>query len=181
MRRLVELITLSRFFLTAASVAFAVLDSKIFFAFFAILAALTDAADGFLARRFNVQSEKGARTDSYADMFLIAGLLFSMIIIRPEVFFSFVPFWIAGILLFFALLVIRKIRNDHFGGLHLVSAKSAVLLGYIGVIYTAVAGLHNSVFFIVWTVYVIGMLDEISIYLLYKNPRKVRSVFGGAK
>jgi CDP-diacylglycerol--glycerol-3-phosphate 3-phosphatidyltransferase len=54
------------------------------FLFCLIIAMATDAADGYLARRFNATSELGAQLDSWADFATYAALPFCAWWLRPE-------------------------------------------------------------------------------------------------
>lgn len=59
---------------------------------------LSDVVDGFLARRFHLQSPTGATLDAVADK-LAQVVLFTYLALRPGPAFSAVPFWFLGLLI----------------------------------------------------------------------------------
>ena len=59
---------------------------------FFILAAITDAMDGFLARKMNWQTDLGARLDPIADKFLLSGTIFILWLNQYIPFYIFVIF-----------------------------------------------------------------------------------------
>lgn len=59
---------------------------------------LSDVVDGFLARRFHLQSTTGATLDAVADK-LAQVVLFTYLALRPGPAFSAVPFWFLGLLI----------------------------------------------------------------------------------
>ncbi len=88
MRHIPNLITLIRIMITAP-IAVALLHQRLLatLILFAI-AALSDALDGFLARRFGWQSELGAILDPIADKLLLATVLISLTVL------GLVPLWL---------------------------------------------------------------------------------------
>ncbi len=89
---------------------------------------LTDALDGYFARRFGVCSDTGGRLDSAADFLLIAVVIFKLWpVIMPG--WGFV-LWIAGVALArFAAGLTARIRFGRFGFLHTFGNKlTGVLL-----------------------------------------------------
>jgi cardiolipin synthase len=69
-----------------------------------VLAAFTDALDGFLARRFRVQTELGAFLDPFADKLLLLSTYFAILLspgldIKP-------PLWVVIVIVFRDLLIV---------------------------------------------------------------------------
>lgn len=132
---------------------------------------ITDILDGFIARRFNMQTAFGAMLDSWADVgtYILAftGL------IRFE--WNFVVEYKWGLIAFAALYLLSfLVTYAKFGricGLHLYSFK---LTGYVQGIFMV---LLFSVGCIDWLFYVMTFLgcwaniEEIIIFLLLKEPK----------
>ena len=77
-----NLITIARI-LTVPVIVWAITSGQMLFAFLLFLAAgVSDAVDGFLAKRFNMQSEFGSYLDPLADKALIVSIYVSLGIIE---------------------------------------------------------------------------------------------------
>jgi len=90
-----NIITLGRIILVPI-IVWAIVSSQmeIAFAIF-VIAGVSDAVDGFLAKRFNMTSELGALLDPLADKLLIAAAFIVLVQFNP----SLVPAWIAVVII----------------------------------------------------------------------------------
>ncbi|MCZ8286508.1 MAG: CDP-alcohol phosphatidyltransferase family protein [Bacteroidia bacterium] len=132
---------------------------------------ITDILDGYIARRYKLQSDIGVLLDSYADIgsYLIAFL--AILKFHPQLFSDY-GFWLGGFFFIYALqLIVCKIKHGRWvAGLHLYSCK---LTGYVQGIFLVVLFCYG---FITWFFYVmilIGVLAElevIAINLLSSKP-----------
>lgn len=91
---------------------------------------LTDALDGFLARRWDAQSAWGSRFDSVADLLMFVSGLAWIVMFRPafvQTHAAVLAIWVGiGALAYTVALV----RFGRFADLHLYSAKAANFLGF---------------------------------------------------
>ena len=109
-------ITLSRFILTAVFVGFAAADEETYrwIAYFAgATACITDFFDGYIARKYNLQTEFGALMDPLADKIFVAAAFIVMVDKQ------LIPAWIVIIILGRELAVT---------GLRLVAAQSGKVI-----------------------------------------------------
>lgn len=91
-----------------------------------IIAALTDYADGVIARRYDVVSDFGKLLDPVADKILVMAALVMMVGLRAEPYGdSWVPAW---------MVVMILARETWITGLRSVAAKQGVVVaaGYLG-------------------------------------------------
>ena len=95
-----------------------------------LVAGLTDALDGFLARRLHAVTPAGAALDSLADNLLMLSVAAWLVLLRPDVVAHFASWFFAVVALHVAFLVIGMIRFHRFGNLHLYSAKVAGVTGF---------------------------------------------------
>jgi cardiolipin synthase (CMP-forming) len=95
-----------------------------------VVAWLTDALDGFLARRWHAESAWGSRFDSIADLLMFASGLAWLALLRPEFVRAYaipLALWLGvGTLAY----TIGWIRLRRVADVHLYSAKAANLLGF---------------------------------------------------
>lgn len=126
------------------------------------LALITDMADGFLARRWRVASELGAKLDSWGDLGiylslpLCAWLLFPHIV-RREL------FWVAtGITAFVVPVLVGLARFRRFTSYHTWGAKlSAVLMGPS--LLLLLADVTAAPFRLVVVLFVLAEIEEVMI------------------
>ena len=98
------------------------------FAIFLVINLLTDALDGFIARRFHMETELGARLDGFADNFtyvlaFIGLFVFKMDELRPHL-VSFIIF----ITMLVSTVIVSLIKLRKFPSYHLYTTK---ISGYI--------------------------------------------------
>lgn len=68
-----------------------------------VLAGLTDAVDGFIARRFNQQSELGAYLDPLADKMLIAASFVALFAVQA------MPYWLVVLVIFRDVMIVGAV------------------------------------------------------------------------
>lgn len=132
---------------------------------------ITDILDGYIARKYKLQTDIGALLDSYADIgsYLIAFL--AILKFHPHLFSDY-GFWLGSFFVIYALqLVTCKLKHGRWvAGLHLYSCK---VTGYVQGLFLVVLFCYG---FIAWFFYVMiitGLLAElevIAINLLSPSP-----------
>jgi len=101
-----------------------------------ILAGLTDALDGQLARRLNQVTKEGARIDSLSDNLLLTSTVIWLLILKPQVFRDNTLLYILVIVVYLIVISVGWIRFRRIGNLHLYSTRAAVVIGYIFLVHT---------------------------------------------
>jgi len=95
-----------------------------------VLTLATDVADGFLARRFHCQSERGARLDSRADLLLYATLPLFVWWLFPEIVAREAGYLAVAIAAFTVPIAIGWLRFGRLTSYHTWAAKgTAVAMG----------------------------------------------------
>lgn len=123
-RRLPNALSILRIGLACALWLAMVLGSRPLFLALLILAFLTDAADGFLARRLDATSEMGRRLDSLGDYVLVLTLLPGLAVLWPALMRREAP-WIAlAAVAYFAPTVWSLLRWRLVPGLHTSGSKA---------------------------------------------------------
>lgn len=103
-----------------------------------ILSVLTDAADGFIARRFNQATSLGAKLDSWADLSTQLSLPFCGWWLRPEVVRAEASFLASGIFFYFAAIIIGFMKFRRLTSYHTWGGKlSAVAVGAAVIVFFA--------------------------------------------
>ncbi len=145
---------------------FAITGEQDLFAVFLTINLITDVVDGYIARKFKMESEFGARLDSFADNFtyllaFIGIYLFKLEDILPHI-TSFIIF--AGIMI--STLIVSLIKFGRFPSFHLYSTKIG---GYIQGAFFIVLFVYDFItpfyyFMIGWSI--LAALEHITIQLI---------------
>lgn len=123
-----NLITIYRLVVFPLILYFAIAEKETLFATFLVINLLSDAIDGFIARRFKMETELGARLDSFADNLTYVLVFIGIYVFKLDDFMphkvSFLIF--VGSLLFTVFLSLIRFRK--FPSFHLYITKIG---GYI--------------------------------------------------
>lgn len=139
---------------------------------------LTDILDGFIARKFNIESEFGAKLDSLADFFFYVILVFIIIKWYPSIFIASYMVAVAGIIFIRLLnLFLTKLKYGKIVLVHTISNKvSGVLLYFLPIIFLFVKS--NIIIWIIFIVVFTAAVEELLITIRYSEVKLNRkSIF----
>lgn len=103
-----------------------------------VVSFLTDAADGFLARRLNQITPLGAKLDSWADLSTQLSLPFCGWWLRPEIVRQESPFLIAGVSCYLAAIAVGFLKFRRLTSYHTWGGKfSAFTVGMAVIVFFA--------------------------------------------
>jgi CDP-diacylglycerol--glycerol-3-phosphate 3-phosphatidyltransferase len=173
-----NLITIYRLFAFPLILYFALSGKETLFAIFLVINLVSDAIDGFIARKFNMETEIGAKLDSFADnltyLLVFLGIFtFKLEDIRPHLgsFFIFIGSLVSTVI--FSLIKFRR-----FPSLHLYSTKIG---GYIqGAFFICLFtfGFILPFYYFVISWGILGAIESISIQLIIPQMRSnVKGLF----
>lgn len=104
-KRWPNLVSATRIALMPAVLATAIDGSRFWFVVLIVISLLTDALDGYLARRFNAFSELGRKLDSAADYVTMVTGLAGIALLWPEIVRRELPWVVTGLVAFFAVII----------------------------------------------------------------------------
>ncbi len=148
---------------------------NIFF-YWVIFNLITDGADGFIARRFNMKTKIGAKLDSFADFIMYLTVIYGLFMLKWNMLdnykFSFFLLLFYYVFIdFFALIKFKEISS-----LHLISSK---ISGIIQSIFVFTIFVLNFYQFLYWLMFVVSSISFVeNIYFLIKL-KKMRSDLKG--
>jgi len=109
---------------------FAVVDGDRGFVALYMISLLSDAADGFLARKLGTTSKLGARLDSWGDLAICAVLPIGAYLLWAEMITAEAPYILTGVACYFTPIIIGTIRYGRMPSFHTWGAKiCAVIAG----------------------------------------------------
>lgn len=132
-----------------------------------LICGLSDVLDGFVARKFHMQTEFGAKLDSVSDvlfLIVVAVKVIPVLTIKPM-------FWVWGILI--ALLKLSNIaiiykKHNTFGMLHTYSIKGCGVIMWLAPFFLTLLG-TDVVLLILCIACSISTLEETVINIYYKD------------
>lgn len=127
------------------------------------LGGISDVADGFLARRWQVQSERGAKLDTWADLLFVLGTIIYLLLATekenfPAAFSLIFILWVGigiaviAIIRFISMAVCEE-RFGQFTGIHTTANKVAGVMLFLTVPIGLTANMGRFGYFIlsIWT------------------------------
>ena len=130
-----NILTSFRLVLTPIIIFLGITNHYILLILLAILTALTDFVDGFLARRWKVTSDLGGKLDAIADKTLAIGLLIILIVKNHAFFYVFVLECLIGLLnlyFFFAKGISASLLVGKFKTWIIFIT---IILGFVGIVF----------------------------------------------
>jgi cardiolipin synthase len=149
---------------------YAFMGERNIFAWLFLISLVTDIADGFIARRFNMITAFGSRLDSLGDLCNAIAALYGIIsLCRSDVEEHYIGF-IVLFSLFFLGYIIMFIKFKRLIGMHLYIAKITAYVQGVFLITWFMFGFNDMLFYIAMTVGMYSFTEEIILLLLLKKP-----------
>lgn len=169
---IVNLLTLYRIIISPFLIFLLLQDNPIF-KWVLLSAFITDALDGFLARRFNVTTKLGAKMDSLADDILFVVSVVAVIYLYPLVIFQNL-YIILGILgIFFLKMLFLYVKHSKLiSGLHTYLTKAAAFSQAVFFLYCVFFHPEDYLFYIMVGLTVLALTEEIIIIFSFKDLKQ---------
>ena len=123
-----NLISAYRLFIDPLILYFIISGKENLFAIFLVINLITDALDGYIARRFHMETELGARLDAFADNFTYVLAFIGMVVFKMEDFRPHLVSFIIFISMLVSTVIVSLIKFRKFPSYHLYTTK---ISGYI--------------------------------------------------
>ena len=147
----------------------AFMGNYISFAIVIILGGITDALDGYFARKLNEVSQYGSDLDSMADaLFVIPKALVAWLLF-PEQVIQYLDVLVVLIIIFLAGIVMQLILHKKLIGFHLYSDKAAAAFSYCFVPYTLLFGLNYPLLYLFVIVVFASQIEELLATIMFKK------------
>lgn len=126
---------------------------------------ITDALDGFFARRLHAESELGRKLDSFADYLTMITGIAGIAILWPAIMQRELPWVATGLVAFFAVVVYGFVRLGRAPCYHTWAAKILAVACGLSII-PLLAEWSAIPFRVVMTLMILGGVEELAIALL---------------
>ncbi|WP_160198773.1 CDP-alcohol phosphatidyltransferase family protein [Senegalia massiliensis] len=142
------------------------ISDRIIFIFLYFIIGLTDILDGFIARKFNIESELGARLDSFADFVFYIILFFIFTRLYNQIMTVNYKMVLIGLLFVHLLnLLLTKLKYKKFVFVHTIANKTSGILVY----FSPAIILFKQSNLIIWVIFLfifIAALEELLITII---------------
>ena len=147
--------------------AFLLMGHRELFTWFLLVSYSTDAIDGFLARRLNLSSARGAQLDSIGDQATLIAGLFGLIVFENQfirenfllIIIAFVPYLIQMAIAFW--------KYGKTTAFHTYLAKASAILQSVFILWTLFFGPIYWLFYVMIAIGILETIEEISLIFMY--------------
>ncbi len=171
-RHLPNTISFLRILIVPVLMYLAVNQQPMAFIIVLILAELTDALDGFLARRLDVVSELGAKLDSWGDFLVYISMVIGAWLLWPEILLREQIYVFIMIACFTLPVLVGLLKFKKWTSYHTLSAKLAVVVSIIAYVLLF-TGLLSWPIIVAVTLSLYAAIEQILITLIGHEGRTV--------
>lgn len=143
---------------------------RLVFAGLLLIGLLTDALDGYIARKKNMTTKHGAYLDSIGDACIFLGSFIGIVIFETVFFAQFLIVLLIAGGLYLLQLGLAFWKYGKPSSFHTYSAKTAAVVQGIFLTSTAFFGPWEWLFFISIFISILETLEEIILLMMFKKP-----------
>jgi cardiolipin synthase (CMP-forming) len=141
------------------------------FAIFLIISLVSDILDGVIARRFHMETELGAKLDSFADNFNYLLAFTGMIVFKMEDLRPHLPSFFVFIGMLVLTVAVSLIKFRKFPSFHLYTTKIGGYIQGAFIIVLFTLGFYAPFYYFVITWAIIGAVEHITIQMIIPEMR----------
>lgn len=145
------------------------LDERELFTWFLLVSYLTDAIDGFLARKLNITSPRGSQLDSFGDQItLVIGLIGLLVFEHEFIKLNIVLIGVAFIP-YIIQMVIAYYKYGKATAFHTYLAKLSAIIQSVFILYALFFAPNYTLFYIMIGFGLLETFEEITLIYMYDN------------
>lgn len=144
---------------------FVIINKELIFFILMLINLLTDILDGYIARKFNMQTEFGAKLDAFADIGMYILAIIGVVYFKGTEFIPHLSSFSIFIFVFILPKVIAYLRFHSFPSLHLYSSKIGGYLQGFFFLYLFVLGFSSYFYYFMISFGIVSFVEQ-SIILL---------------
>ncbi|TVQ89017.1 MAG: CDP-alcohol phosphatidyltransferase family protein [Bacteroidetes bacterium] len=151
--------------------AFALTERETLFAVFLVINLLTDVADGYIARKFNMETEFGAKLDSMADNLTYVAAFTGIYVFKLEDFMPHITSFLIFIGFLILAITVSLIKFGRFPSLHLYSWKIGGYIQGAFFILLFTYGFYTPFYYFMIAWGIISAIEHITIQMIIPEMR----------
>lgn len=148
-----------------------VYDKRLLTSLLLVVSFMTDALDGFIARKKNMVSARGAKLDSVGDLFTLVVGIAAFVVFETSYFLGHLPIIVVTFLLFLFQVVVALVRFGRITSYHTYLAKIAAFCMAVFLSMTPVTGPVPVAFYVAFSMVIAEVAEEILITFILREPK----------
>ncbi|AKD05336.1 hypothetical protein PKOR_22620 [Pontibacter korlensis] len=171
-------LSVSRIILIPFLLVFIAMEKNSVVGWLVLLGFLTDALDGFLARKLNKTSKRGTKLDSIGDMLLIASALLGLFWLYTD--FVVEHAWpaLTAIGLFLLQFILSRIRYGKSSSFHTYMAKITAVALALMLVSSFFFGIVPWLYYLAFIAAIVEAVEEIMlVFVLEKQRENVKGLY----
>lgn len=168
--RIQDFLSVSRVLAAMVLVVLAIWDVRSVFAWLLLAGLLTDALDGYIARKRNDTTRHGAHLDSIGDASIFLAAIAGVIIFETTFFAEHLYILLLAFGFYFLQLGLAFWRYGKPSSFHTYSAKTAAVIQGIFLVSTSFFGPWEWLFYIAIAISILETIEEIVLIFMFREP-----------
>lgn len=168
--QLPDYLSIFRIIAAAALVLLAINGLRWIFSSLLLIGLITDALDGYIARKKGRTTRHGAHLDSIGDATIFLGAVIGILIFETDFFEHHLIIIILALGMYFLQLGLAFWRYGKSSSFHTYSAKTAAVVQGIFLVSTGFFGPWEWLFYIVIFISILETLEEIMLIFIFEEP-----------
>lgn len=144
-------------------------DLRTAFSWLLVIGLITDALDGYIARKRNNTTEHGAHLDSAGDATIFLGAIIGVALFETSFFEQHLSLIVIAMGLYFLQLGLAFWRYGQSSSFHTYSAKTAAVVQGIFLVCTSFFGPWEWLFYVAVIISVLETVEEIILIFLFRE------------
>jgi CDP-diacylglycerol--glycerol-3-phosphate 3-phosphatidyltransferase len=167
-----DYLSLYRFVAAPALILSIVFERRILTAILLLLSFTTDALDGYIARKKNIETSKGAKLDSIGDLITVLAGLAAFVVFESRYVTEHIAIIITAIGLFVFQITLSLIRFRKMSSFHTYLAKATAVILTVFLVITPIVGPIDILFYLAFGAAIAEASEEIVITFILKKPEE---------
>ena len=158
------------------------LDQRLVFAYLLSVSYLTDAIDGYLARKLNITSPRGSQLDSIGDQITLTVGLIGLFYFEPTFIKDNLVLIVIAFIPYIVQMIIAYLKYGKATAFHTYLAKLSAILQSAFILWSLFLSPQYPLFYIMIGIGLLETFEEISLIFMYTNwESDVKSIYWAYK
>lgn len=168
--RIQDFLSISRILAAVVLVVLALYGHRSIFAWLLLAGLITDALDGYIARKRNDTTKHGAQLDFVGDACIFLAAFVGVVILETAFFAEHLYLLLFAFGFYFLQLGLAFWRYGKPSSFHTYFAKTAAVIQGIFLVSTSFFGPWESLFYIAIAISILETMEEIVLIFLFREP-----------
>ncbi len=142
-------------------------DVKLIFTWFLLISYLTDAIDGYLARKLKITSPRGSQLDSFGDQITLLVGLIGLLYFETEFIKTNLLLILIALIPYLLQMIIAYLKYGKATAFHTYLAKLSAVLQSIFILWSLFFSPQDALFYIMIIIGLLETFEEIALIFMY--------------